>query len=83
MKNRFAVVVWWLGVLAAVLGVATSLFLMISETLSNNEIVKVALLGVAGLAVGAVLFAICFVIGGTFWTPPRISHPDIESSPDL
>lgn len=73
MKNRLAVVSWWVGLVIACLSLLTTLTILVLKSLTANEVISVAVGGAATAASGLVCFAICYVLSGSFWTPPNTS----------
>lgn len=69
MAKRFALVAWWLGALYA--GIALLGILFTAKAGQPDATTGVAVICTSvGILTGA-LWSLAFVLGGSFWRPPR------------
>lgn len=62
MLKRLATVIWWIGTLSGSAIVLTHL----------NDLGMLELFGMLGAFCYLAGCAICFVLGGSFWKPPKL-----------
>jgi hypothetical protein len=73
MLRRFSLVVWWLGALMAATGLISCAFGLV--VLLKGEAVPEFFATAALLAVATgVLWAVAFVLAGSFWRPPKLEQ---------
>lgn len=71
MLKRMALVLWWLGALAGVGFLIAPPVALVADGLRSAG-VAIAVAATGGVALVAACWAVAFVLGGSFWRPPRI-----------
>lgn len=71
MIKRLALVVWWLGALAAGVAAACTLFGVVGGVVHQQDDFIAVFVAGFFVALTAALWAAAFVMGGSFWRPPR------------
>jgi hypothetical protein len=73
MLRRLALVIWWFGALIAVLWLVAAIGMAVLTNEVTDRWVMVGGFLVAAVASATIAWSISFVIGGSFWRPPRLT----------
>lgn len=73
MKARLALVFWWLGALLGGTLLAGGVASAILGRAGSESMAIAAAIGGAGILIAVPAWAVSFVLGGSFWRPPKIT----------